>query len=242
MTKSGTPTTRAEIALYLEWLRGAVGRFDSGAEAVRSEQKPNVSVHVEPLSSASDEFAFLGDLASACRRCRLCETRTTVVFGEGARRPRLMIIGEAPGAEEDATGRPFVGKAGQLLTKMLAAIGLSRDDVYIGNVLKCRPPDNRPPAPDEVAACRPFLEEQVRLLAPELLLVLGNHAAKAVLCTDRGISSIRGTVTTSPGGPRVLPTFHPAYLLRNPDAKREAWLDLQLVARTLGIPVPAPRP
>ena len=149
-----------------------------------------------------------------------------------------MVVGEAPGADEDASGRPFVGKAGQLLTKMLAAIGLAREDVFIGNVLKCRPPENRPPAPDEVASCRPYLEEQMRLLEPELILVLGNHAARAVLATDRGISSIRGTITVSPEGRRVLPTFHPSYLLRNPDAKREAWLDLQLVAKTLELRIP----
>jgi DNA polymerase len=179
------------------------------------------------------------DDALACRRCGLCETRTTVVFGEGGRTPRLMVVGEAPGADEDATGRPFVGRAGQLLTRMLAAIGLQRGDVYIANVLKCRPPENRAPRPDEVAACRPYLLEQMRLLAPDLVLILGNHAAKAILQTDRGISSLRGRVTTSPDGWRVLPTFHPAYLLRNPAAKREAWLDLQCAAKTLGLSIPA---
>jgi DNA polymerase len=121
---------------------------------------------------------------------------------------------------------------------MLAAIGLARDDVYIANVLKCRPPGNRPPAPEEVATCRPFLAEQLRLLEPELILVLGNHAARAVLGADRGITSLRGRIHRAPDGRAVLPTFHPAYLLRNPDAKRDAWLDLQLVARTLGLRLP----
>ncbi|MCC7138284.1 MAG: uracil-DNA glycosylase [Planctomycetes bacterium] len=161
------------------------------------------------------------------------------MFGEGPRRPRLLVVGEAPGADEDATGRPFVGKAGQLLTKMLAAIGLAREDVYIANVLKCRPPDNRPPEPDEVAACRPFLDEQIRLLDPELVLALGNPAAKALLGTDRGITSIRGQLRTLADGRRVLPSFHPSYLLRTPEAKRESWLDLQLVARTLGLSLPS---
>jgi len=177
--------------------------------------------------------------ALVCRRCALCETRSSVVFGEGSRRPRLVVVGEAPGADEDASGRPFVGKAGQLLTRMLAAIGLARDDVYIANVLKCRPPGNRPPAPDEVAMCRPYLAEQLRLLDPELILVLGNHAAHAILSVDRGISSLRGRIHRAPDGRAVLPTFHPSYLLRNPAAKREAWLDLQLVARTLGLTVPS---
>jgi DNA polymerase len=153
-----------------------------------------------------------------------------------------MVVGEAPGADEDASGRPFVGKAGQLLTRMLAAIGLAREEVYIANVLKCRPPENRPPRPEEVASCRPYLQEQIRLLRPELVLVLGNHAAKALLRTDRGITSLRGRITRTPEGVAALPTFHPAYLLRNPPAKREAWLDLQLTAKTLGLPVrPAPR-
>jgi uracil-DNA glycosylase len=192
-------------------------------------------------ASEGDPFDRLRADAMACRRCRLCETRSTVVFGEGQRRPRLLVIGEAPGADEDASGRPFVGKAGQLLTRMLAAIGLAREDVYIANVLKCRPPGNRPPEPDEVAACRPLLEEQVRLLDPELLLLLGNHATKAVLGTDRGISSLRGQILRTPEGRPALPTFHPSYLLRSPERKREAWLDLKLAAKTLGLAVPASR-
>ena len=165
-----------------------------------------------------------------------------MVFGEGPLRPRLFVVGEAPGADEDAAGRPFVGKAGQLLTRMLAAIGLSRDEVYVGNVLKCRPPANRPPAPDEVLACRPYLEEQIQRLEPELILLLGNHATRAVLQTERGITSLRGTLARSPDGWQTLPTYHPAYLLRNPDAKRESWLDLQLVATTLGLVVPRREP
>lgn len=215
------------------------GASPGGARGPGEDGDPGTT----PDAAGPDALDALRADASACRRCRLCETRSTVVFGEGPRRPRLFVVGEAPGAEEDATGRPFVGKAGQLLTKMLAAIGLAREDVYIGNVLKCRPPGNRPPEPDEVAACRPFLEEQLRLLDPALVLVLGNHAARALLCTDRGISSIRGQLRTLPDGRPVLPTFHPAYLLRTPEAKREAWLDLQLVARTLGLPLPprAPR-
>jgi len=148
------------------------------------------------------------------------------------------VIGEAPGADEDASGHPFVGAAGQLLTKMLAAIGLAREDVYITNVLKCRPPGNRPPAPDETAACRPYLEEQIRLLDPELLLLLGPAATQAVLGTDRGVRALRGQLTTMADGRATLPTYHPADLLRTPESKREAWLDLQRVASTLGLSVP----
>jgi DNA polymerase len=248
-----------EALLYVEWARAAGGRYqgrDDAAPSARSSAGLEAApVPVAPPAAApfsavpgiddgppgADPFDRLRADALACRRCGLCETRTTVVFGEGSRTPRLMVVGEAPGADEDATGRPFVGKAGQLLTRMLAAIGLSREDVYIANVLKCRPPENRPPRPDEAASCRPYLQEQIRLLAPELILVLGNHAAKALLGTDRGITSLRGRVTSTPEGVPALPTFHPAYLLRNPPAKREAWIDLQLAAKTLGLALPAAR-
>jgi DNA polymerase len=189
-----------------------------------------------PAIAASDPLDAVRAEALACRRCGLCETRSLVVFGEGARRPGLLVVGEAPGAEEDASGRPFVGAAGQLLTKMLAAIGLAREDVYIANVLKCRPPANRPPRPEEVEACRPWLREQIRLLAPRLVLVLGKHAAHAVLGVDEGITRLRGRIVTTPEGVRVLPTFHPSHLLRTPAAKREAWADLQLAAATLASP------
>jgi DNA polymerase len=199
-----------------------------------------------PAPDAPEEpgtaLAALAAEAATCRRCRLCDGRRSVVFGEGSPSPRLMVVGEAPGADEDASGRPFVGKAGQLLTRMLASIGLRREEVYIANVLKCRPPGNRPPQPDEVAACRPYLRAQAEHLRPELVLVLGNHAARALLQTDRSIGSIRGRPTTSPDGLRVLPTFHPAYLLRTPEAKREAWMDLQTVARELSLTLPPRRP
>lgn len=310
-----TTDARAEIRLYVEWMRGAIGRFAADDSPAAAEASPSAGPAAPgPASSASsvatarpggvvapprsvgwgrpaspppggdqagdsaagqridpvaggvfsrattdagfsgsagalsDEEGASGDFdrfraeVLGCRRCRLCESRTTVVFGEGARRPRLMVVGEAPGADEDREGRPFVGKAGQLLTRMLAAIGLAREDVFIANVLKCRPPGNRPPSPDEVLACRPFLREQIERLRPELLLLLGNHATRAVLSTDQGITRLRGRLMPSPEGWRTLPTFHPAYLLRNPDAKREAWADLRLAATTLGLPIPPRRP
>lgn len=250
---SGSDPTR-EALLYLEWSRGALGRFAyrEGPGPVQPEGSIPGPIAGPPTpvgallpalplpvpAEGADPLDTLKADALGCRRCGLCETRTTVVFGEGARRPRLMFVGEAPGADEDASGRPFVGKAGQLLTKMIAAIGLAREDVYIANVLKCRPPGNRPPRPDEAAACRPYLVEQIRLLAPELIVILGASAARAILMTERGISSIRGEITTSPDGFRVLPTYHPSYLLRSPEFKREAWLDLQLAAKTLGLSLP----
>lgn len=175
---------------------------------------------------------------ATCRRCVLAGTRHETVFGEGSHEARLLIVGEAPGAEEDRSGRPFVGAAGQLLTRMLAAIGLAREDVYICNLLKCRPPDNRTPRPDEIACCKPFLQEQVRLIQPELILAMGSPAARELLRTSRGITSLRGRFTRTAEGHRVMPTFHPAYLLRNPAAKRDVWADLQSVAAELGLEIP----
>jgi len=169
----------------------------------------------------------LGD----CRRCKLWRTRTNVVFGEGNPRAELMFVGEAPGADEDATGRPFVGRAGKLLDKMIEAIGMKREQVYIANVVKSRPPENREPEREEVAACSPFLLRQIAVIKPRLIVTLGNPATRELLETRAGISRLRGTLQDYPGidGIKVLPTFHPAYLLRSPDKKREAWEDLKKV-------------
>jgi DNA polymerase len=169
----------------------------------------------------------LGD----CKRCKLFSTRTNIVFGEGSPKAELMFIGEGPGADEDATGRPFVGRAGQLLTKMIEAIDLKREDVYIANVVKSRPPGNRTPESDEVKACIPFLFRQIAAIRPKLIVALGNPAMQALLDTKIGITKMRGNFQDYPRIPgiKVLPTFHPAYLLRSPDKKREAWEDLKKV-------------
>ena len=166
-----------------------------------------------------------------CKRCKLWETRTNLVFGEGNIKAGLMFVGEAPGADEDASGRPFVGRAGQLLTKMIEAINYNREDVYIANILKSRPPDNRPPEPDEVAACKPFLLRQIAVIRPKLIVTLGNPATQGLLDTKAGITKLRGLFHDYPRleGIKVLPTYHPAYLLRSPDKKRDAWEDLKRV-------------
>jgi uracil-DNA glycosylase len=164
----------------------------------------------------------------ACRRCRLGDTRQHLVFGVGSAEAGVLFIGEAPGRDEDLQGEPFVGAAGQLLTKMIEAMGLRREDVYIANIIKCRPPDNRDPAPDEIGACEPFLRAQVEIIAPRLIVALGNHAAKTLLRTDVGITRLRGRFHAYQGIP-LMPTFHPAYLLRNPEEKRAAWQDLKMV-------------
>jgi uracil-DNA glycosylase len=171
--------------------------------------------------------ADLGD----CKRCKLWQTRTNIVFGEGSPTAELMFIGEAPGADEDASGRPFVGRAGQLLTKMIEAINFKREEVYIANILKSRPPDNRNPEADEIKACIPFLFRQIATIKPKLIVTLGNPATQGLLETKVGITKLRGEFQDYPRIPgiKVLPTFHPAYLLRSPDKKREAWEDLKKV-------------
>jgi uracil-DNA glycosylase len=165
---------------------------------------------------------------NGCRRCPLCETRTNTVFGIGQRQARWMVIGEAPGADEDQQGEPFVGRAGQLLTAMLKACGVQREDVFIANVLKCRPPDNRDPEPAEVAECLPYLHNQIELVNPGLILCLGRIAAQTLLGTDAPLGKLRGQLHRV--GARQWPvvvTYHPAYLLRAPAEKRKAWEDLQ---------------
>lgn len=166
-----------------------------------------------------------------CQRCKLWSTRTQLVFGEGNPQARLMFVGEGPGADEDASGRPFVGRAGQLLTRMIEAIGFQRDEVYIANVVKSRPPGNRAPERDEVEACLPFLRRQIAAIWPQLIVTLGNPATQALLDSKVGITRLRGTFHPYPALSEilVLPTYHPAYLLRSPDKKPEAWEDLKKV-------------
>lgn len=176
------------------------------------------------------------DALGECRRCKLCDGRTNIVFGVGDPRARLMFVGEGPGADEDAKGEPFVGRAGQLLDRIIAAMGLSRPQVYIGNVVKCRPPDNREPEPDEEASCLPYLRAQIRIIKPEVIVTLGRVPLAALLQQRLpGITKLRGQWFHYEGIP-LLATFHPAYLLRNPAAKRPVWEDMQAVMQKLGLP------
>jgi uracil-DNA glycosylase len=168
-----------------------------------------------------------------CTRCKLSRLgRTQIVFGVGNPAADLMFVGEAPGADEDVQGEPFVGRAGQLLTKIIEAIGLKRDDVYIANVIKCRPPQNRNPEADEIEQCEPFLFRQIEIIRPKVIVTLGKFAAQTLLRTDEPISRLRGRVFEYRGS-TLIPTFHPAYLLRNPASKREVWEDMKLVKRLL---------
>lgn len=189
-----------------------------------------------PALDPAAALQALRDSLGDCSRCKLCKGRTNVVFGEGDARARVMFVGEAPGFHEDQQARPFVGAAGQLLDRIIEnGMGLRRAEVYIANVNKCRPPDNREPEPDEVAACLPFLREQVRIVRPEVLVCLGRVASSNLLGTSLPMRTLRGRPLTYEGIPVVV-TWHPAYLLRNPAAKAETWEDVKRVNRMLGRP------
>ncbi len=181
----------------------------------------------EPINS----WVALQTEVANCTRCGLCKTRTQTVFGSGNKQADWMVIGEAPGQSEDQQGLPFVGNAGLLLTEMLRAIGLAREDVFITNVLKCRPPGNRDPKPDEIEACRDYLQQQQTLIKPKIILAVGRIAAQALLKTDEPLAKLRGKVHILNDTPVVV-VYHPAYLLRSLSDKRKAWLDLQLAMQT----------
>ena len=172
-----------------------------------------------------------------CTRCKLHKGRNKLVFGDGNPHAQLVFVGEGPGADEDLQGLPFVGRAGKLLTQMIEAMGLQRKDVYICNVVKCRPPENRTPEPDEVQTCSPFLLRQLDVINPKVVVCLGACASKALLQTNRGISQYRGEWQDWRGR-KLMATYHPAYLLRNPPAKADVWKDLQKVMAELGLPLP----
>jgi uracil-DNA glycosylase family 4 len=220
-----------QIRGHLELQRGTgLDRFIS-APAVR--EAPPAGAAGPPSNSAGiPTLEALRDAIGDCTRCKLHSGRRNLVFGEGNPRARLMFVGEAPGEDEDRQGRPFVGKAGQLLTKIIQAMGYQRNEVYIANILKCRPPKNRNPEPDEIATCEPFLRQQVDIIRPEVICALGSFAAQTLLRTDRKISALRGRFHDY-GGIRMMPTFHPAYLLRNPEEKRKVWEDMQKVMEVL---------
>lgn len=188
----------------------------------------------DPAEIGALDFAALEDTVSRCTRCGLHSSRTRTVFGVGRPDADLMVIGEAPGADEDRQGEPFVGIAGRLLNAMLGAIGLAREDVFIANILKCRPPGNRDPRPDEIASCTPYLERQIELVAPRAVLAVGRIAAQHLLQSNQPVGRLRGKVASfGPGQTPIVVTYHPAYLLRSPEAKAKAWQDLCLVRRLI---------
>jgi uracil-DNA glycosylase family 4 len=222
---SGDPSwrARADVARPQE----VDGRVDVQPDSTRTENATQFAL--TPVDALAAIRADIGD----CTRCKLHTLgRSQIVFGVGNPEADLMFVGEAPGADEDVQGVPFVGRAGQLLTKIIEAIGMKREDVYIANVIKCRPPQNRNPEPDEVDTCEPFLFQQIDAIKPKVIVALGKFGAQTLLRTLDPISRLRGRVFEFRGA-KLIPTFHPAYLLRNPSSKREVWEDMKLVRRLL---------
>jgi DNA polymerase len=213
-----------DLKTYLEYLKG-MGIVSIPGYKIKADE-PSYS-NVLTLTDVRKE---LGD----CKRCKLHRTRRTIVFGEGYEKATLMLVGEGPGYDEDVQGRPFVGKAGQLLTKILQAINLPREEVYIANIIKCRPPQNRNPEPDEIQSCHPFLMKQIDVIQPKIICALGTFSAQTLLQTDTKITALRGKLFDLEGI-KVIPTYHPAFLLRNPDKKREVWEDMKKIAELLGL-------
>lgn len=192
---------------------------------------------VDLFESKIMELEEIRDEIGDCTRCKLHEGRTNLVFGDGNPKARLVFVGEGPGRDEDMQGKPFVGRAGKLLTKIIEAMGLTREDVYICNVVKCRPPNNRTPEPDEMSTCEQFLFKQLRYIKPEVVVCLGATAAKSILKTKASLGSLRGKFHNYSGS-KLMVTYHPAALLRNPNFKRPLWDDMQVVMRELGLPMP----
>jgi DNA polymerase len=188
----------------------------------------DIAVPTRVIEKSSETFEQIWADIGNCTRCPLHQARTNIVHTEGNRKARLMFVGEAPGADEDAQSRPFVGRAGQLLTKIIEAIGFKREDVLIGNVNRCRPPANRPPTSEEASMCKPFLLREIAAVQPEVIVVLGNTAMRNLLDIKQGITRVRGQFQDY-HGVKVMPTFHPAYLLRDPSKKQETWQDLKKV-------------
>jgi len=199
---------------------------------VRAQETGDREQVVDATSQAEllDEMA---KVAGACQKCKLARTRTNVVYGVGNPSADLMFIGEAPGRDEDLKGEPFVGRAGQLLTDIIKAMKLTRDDVYIANVIKCRPPENRNPEPDELEECRPFIRRQIEIIKPKVIVTLGRFALQSLMERGYAISGARGQWLDF-NGIKVMPTYHPAYLLRNPAAKKDVWADMKKVMAELG--------
>ncbi|MEE4270571.1 MAG: uracil-DNA glycosylase [Thermoanaerobaculales bacterium] len=222
-----------DLSRYLDDLgwRDPLDLPEETTTATKDVQPPPSADGASSAAAAADVDELVRLLAD-CRLCRLSEKRSTVVVGEGGARSRVLFVGEGPGADEDRTGRPFVGQAGKILDKMILAMGLDRERVYITNVVKCRPPGNRDPKDDEIAACSPFLDRQIELIRPELIVALGRFAANRLTGTEKPLGALRGRWSRYKGVP-LIATYHPAYLLRTPSDKRKVWDDLKLVLAKL---------
>jgi uracil-DNA glycosylase len=237
----GVDLSEASLAKIHRWGRGPApaSRKKGPADPVadRCPKRTGGREDIPARGGAAETLATIRADLGDCRRCKLAAGRTNIVFGAGSPRAQLVFVGEGPGSREDAQGLPFVGAAGELLTKIIQAMTLSRDSVYICNIIKCRPPGNRNPEPDETGACIPFLHRQINAIAPAFICCLGSVAARALLETDQPISRLRGRFHRVWGIP-VMPTFHPAYLLRNPQRKREVWNDMKQLMHAMGMTPP----
>ncbi len=221
------------LAVMQRWTDTALAQLPAARPADRTAfGEPTDKLLPADHETLEQIHSDLGD----CRRCGLAAGRTHIVYGEGNDRARLVFVGEGPGFEEDRSGRPFVGPAGQLLTKIIQGMKLTRDQVYICNVIKCRPPNNRDPLPEEIGSCRPFLKRQLAAIDPEVICTLGTHATQTLLNTTAPVSRLRGRFQVF-NNIRVMPTYHPAYLLRNPERKRDVWEDMKKIMALLRIPL-----
>jgi len=238
-TSAEAAEVAAEAMRHLWWLRDAgVREVSIAPPAAAAAAMPATAMPATPAGAGDALRAIRADLGD-CTRCKLHGGRTHLVFGVGDPAAQLMFVGEGPGADEDQEGEPFVGRAGQLLNKMIEAMGFARSDVYIANVVKCRPPGNRDPEPDEIEACEPFLKSQIAAIRPRVIVALGRFAVQTLLHDATPISRLRGRWREYEGV-KLMPTFHPAYLLRSPAEKKPAWEDLQLVMKEFG-KSPSPR-
>lgn len=233
-------------SLYLSGER----EFSMVEASKQASQKKTPTPSKSPAKATTPVFKDLHDIREDigdCQRCRLSQGRSNIVFGVGNPKAQLMFVGEAPGRDEDKQGEPFVGRAGKLLTKIIEAMGFKREDIYIANVIKCRPPDNRNPAPDEIETCEPFLLRQIEIIKPKIIVCLGTYAAQTLLQTETTIGRLRSQFHPWPnkivkaqfetslneGAIQVMPTYHPAFLLRNPNMKKPVWEDMQKVMENL---------
>jgi len=227
---------RAHIESDIEWgsplsylaIDGDEPRPELQLSPAAAAERSPAAGEMQPSITLESVRNEIGD----CLRCPLGKSRTHIVFGEGSPDAKLVFVGEAPGADEDAQGRPFVGRAGQLLTRIISAMGFARKDVYICNILKCRPPGNRNPKPDEIQACEPFLVKQLQAINPDVVCTLGTFASHTLLKTEVPITALRGRFHAYQGI-KLMPTYHPAYLLRNPSAKKQVWEDVQVIMKLL---------
>jgi len=224
-----------ELLFIVQGLKGQVLNFSSLTVGLEWKKALSVEKETKVINASNEEqLKRVYQEMTNCQLCQLAKTRHNLVFGDGNPNAQIVFVGEAPGADEDQQGLPFVGRAGQLLTKIIEAMGVSRKDVYICNILKCRPPGNRNPLPDEISLCEPFLKKQLLAISPKVICALGTFAAQTLLKTDIPITLLRGRFHTY-NGVKLMPTYHPAYLLRSPSAKKPVWEDVQMIMKEIQI-------